>query len=466
MRGGFLSGMATGIAVGAAGLLALSLAVPPEPALAPIDGAAIPVEAPAPSPAPETAQRPALPQSDARPRVDTAPGTLETARAAFRARAGIAVAPRRVSLPPGIALAPSAEGAPPRRAPLAVGRSVNAGSVGLMPRDGGEVLTVPSALQRSAPEGLVAPRRARADPSAPAPLPAARVTGSAAIEWPPAGQAHPVASQPAPFAARADAPTGPAVRRAAAPGLLPVPARAVAPAEAAAPLAPAAANERLSSDARSPASVLAAPQNGGAAPRRPVPPRPAWQRHAAGFEAGSAPPLAVVLIDDGLDPTARARMAQLEVAVTFALPRDHPDLAAATARYRASGHEVLALAAEFGEAKAALAAMPGAVGVLLAGQGSDVAALAAELQRSGFGLAITEPVEGAMALTAVLAPPDDASGATPHQQLNRSARHAVDGGAAGIIGRATPEMLNTLETWLRDWRARWVALAPVTALWR
>jgi len=56
--------------------MALSLAVPPEPARAPIDGAQIPVEAPAAPRIPAVAPRSELPQTRSAPRVNTVPGPL------------------------------------------------------------------------------------------------------------------------------------------------------------------------------------------------------------------------------------------------------------------------------------------------------------------------------------------------------------------------------------------------------
>lgn len=408
MRGGFLSGMVAGIAAGVAGLVALSLAAPPEPALAPIDGAQIPVAAPAAPQSPAVAPRPELPQARTVPRADTAPGQLASQSHALLPRQSDV--PDAGSGPRGHVAAIAA----PRRLDLAG----DAGAAQLAPGMQPPVIALPGRPGwtptpfDAAPEGLIEP-----------------------TAQPAAGRV--VLAQPQP--ARADAGTLPDLAilySVPQPDTWPLVGTLGAPSP-----------ERVQQ------------------PRQPSAPPPARERHAASFGRGTAPPVAVVLIDDGLDPTARARMARLEVAVSFALPSDHPELAAATARYRAGGHEVLALAEHPDAAAAALAAVPGAVGVAVTGPGADLATLEVALWRSGHGLAAVAPAEGAGAQTTRLRPLGD-TGDPIRRGLNRAARHAVDGGAAGVIGRADPETLNALESWLGERRASWVALAPVSALWR
>ena len=88
---------------------------------------------------------------------------------------------------------------------------------------------------------------------------------------------------------------------------------------------------------------------------------PAWQRHAAAFEAPEGLAFyAVVLIDAPADPRAEAKLLALSAPVTVALDPADPDAPRRAEAYRSAGHEVAILASGALPAEAA-AALPEAV---------------------------------------------------------------------------------------------------------
>jgi polysaccharide deacetylase 2 family uncharacterized protein YibQ len=199
------------------------------------------------------------------------------------------------------------------------------------------------------------------------------------------------------------------------------------------------------------------------------------------------PRLAIILLDDG---AGGDRLANLDLPVTVALDPAAPGAAAAAARYRAAGKEVLILAnalppgASAADVEVSLAGMfaavPPAVGVLdtLAGgfQNDRIRArhVVEILGAEGYGLLTHDRgLNAAAQLAEQAALPVgrvfralDAEGEdeeTIRRYLDRAAFRAAQQGTAIVLGHNRPETVAALIGWAMEGRARGVALAPVTA---
>lgn len=234
------------------------------------------------------------------------------------------------------------------------------------------------------------------------------------------------------------------------------------------------------------------PSVGQTPPAEPPAPPAALDLYASSFENPEGKPLmSIVLIDRGDFTGAVDALANFPYQVSFALDPSRPGAAAAMARYREAGFEVLALAdipetATAGDVEASLAAtlaaLPETVAVLegdKAGlQGSRVISdqVAAILGETGHGLILAprgldtarKAASKAGLAAATLFRDFDAKG----QDAN-AVRRFLDQAAfkAGqeqdgiiMVGRTRPETISALILWGLADRAERVALAPVSAV--
>lgn len=221
---------------------------------------------------------------------------------------------------------------------------------------------------------------------------------------------------------------------------------------------------------------------------------PALERYAVAFENPEGKPLmAIVLIDTGDSPVGPEALESFPYPLSFAVEAARPDAAAAMARYRAAGFEVLAMAdlpegASARDAEVAMQsyieAVPEAVAVM-EGTGSGLQAsreaagqLAPILSESGHGLVLfAEGLDTARKLIARQGVPAatvfrdfDAKGqdATVIRRfLDQAAFKAgVEEGGVIMVGRLRPDTVSALLLWGLQDRAGSVALAPVSALLR
>lgn len=229
-----------------------------------------------------------------------------------------------------------------------------------------------------------------------------------------------------------------------------------------------------------------------AEPPAPEPPAAAdpIARYARPFDnPGGLPMIAVVLFDtgDAYDPAA---LAALDIPVSIAVDPLRPDAAAAMARYRALGQEVLVAAplpvgAAASDAAVALAgylsAMPETVAAIEAEPGGlqpdrQVAAqVVADLAASGRGLvAFDSGLNPARQLAqreglpfAEVFRDIDGAGqdaAAVRRFVDQAAFRAGQEGRVVLVGRLRPETLAALADWRDAPRAATVALAPVSAV--
>lgn len=234
------------------------------------------------------------------------------------------------------------------------------------------------------------------------------------------------------------------------------------------------------------------PSVGQTQPAAPPAPPAALDLYASSFENPDGKPLmSIVLIDRGDFTGAVDALANFPYQVSFALDPQRPGAAAAMARYREAGFEVLALAdipetATAGDVEASLAAtlaaLPETVAVLegdKAGlQGSRVISdqVAAILGETGHGLVLAprgldtarKAASKAGLAAATLFRDFDSKG----QDAN-AVRRFLDQAAfkAGqeqdgiiMVGRTRPETISALILWGLADRAERVALAPVSAV--
>jgi uncharacterized protein len=412
--GGFLKGSLAGVAVAAAAFLVIALLVPVEPR--PEGREAVPepaVEAPVGEPAADSPTLPDAPDG-ASEAADTA---LDADDAASSEASG--TEPATASLP--VPAAPDDPEGAAHDSPTSGGTAASQASARGAGAPGAEAdeRTEPSsdaAVALALPPEPAPPNHAPAEPAAEV-APVAQEADTAPVppvlELPPAGSgdaadaATPVEQLPdgavaeeprpepvrppiAPIAPEADASPGesPPDQGDTPPTVAPASAVAATEPEPAEPeLAEAA--PPTSDDAAVPEAVaLAAERGAGAAEppeltepalvvqrsreaemAQPAPEenavRPAWQRHAAAFQAPDARPLyAVILIDAPADPRAEAALLALTAPVTVALDPADPDAPRRADAYRSAGHEVAIMASRWTDAgalAAQIAALPEAV---------------------------------------------------------------------------------------------------------
>lgn len=221
-------------------------------------------------------------------------------------------------------------------------------------------------------------------------------------------------------------------------------------------------------------------------------PQGALARNAAAFENPEGKPLmAIVLIDDGSGRFSPDALAGFPYPVSFALDVNQPGAAAAAARYRAAGFEVLAMidlpeGASAMDAEVAmqdwLARLPQAVAVL-EGTGSGLqssreasAQLAPILLETGHGLVMrANGLNTAQRLIARAGVPSaslfrdidaqDQNAAAVRRFLDQAAMKASqqeDG--VIVLGRLREDTIGALLVWGLQDRASSVALAPVSAV--
>jgi hypothetical protein len=220
--------------------------------------------------------------------------------------------------------------------------------------------------------------------------------------------------------------------------------------------------------------------------------RPALLRHAQPFDNPEGRPLfSVVIIDDADDATARAAMARLSFAITFAIDPMRPDARQVAEYYRDAGHEVLLLATGIPEGARAddlertfashFAAIPFAVGVLdLPTAGFQNNSLVAQqvvtiLSEDGYGLVTYDrglnPADqvaqsaglGAGRVFRVL---DEGDEMPPviRRYLDRAAFKAAQEGGVIVLGRSRGDTIAGLVEWRLEGRSDAVVLAPVSAV--
>ncbi|MEM7076467.1 MAG: divergent polysaccharide deacetylase family protein [Pseudomonadota bacterium] len=222
--------------------------------------------------------------------------------------------------------------------------------------------------------------------------------------------------------------------------------------------------------------------------------RPPIERHAADFEnADNKPLMSIVLIDDSTDETGPDTVTDFPYPVSFAIDVTRADAAELAARYRAAGHEVLAMTnlpvgATAQDTEVAmevyLKAVPQAVAVFegmdggLQSNREASEQLGAILYDSGHGLVmLPNGLNTAQKLISRQGVPAatvfrDFDGAG---QDSRAIRRFLDQAAfkAGqgedgviMLGRLRAETISALTVWALQDRASSVTLSPVSAVLR
>nr|WP_242679013.1 divergent polysaccharide deacetylase family protein [Rhodobacter calidifons] len=246
---------------------------------------------------------------------------------------------------------------------------------------------------------------------------------------------------------------------------------------------------RRGSNAAPPPAAEAAPADVPA--DLPADPRPIAQFAAVWENAGTKPPLAIILIDPGSPELDRAALAALPFPVSFALDPLDPATPEHAAIYRAAGHEVVMLVTGIADG-----AKPADVEVAFQSmaQGLPEAVAAMDLADPAFqnnrGLAsVVVPIlkaQGRGLLTrdeglnaadqvarredleaAVLFRDLDTAGGDKvalRRLLDRAVFKAGRDGRVSVVGTATPETVAALLEWTVEGKAATVALAPVTAV--
>ena len=221
---------------------------------------------------------------------------------------------------------------------------------------------------------------------------------------------------------------------------------------------------------------------------------PPLDRFATPFENPEGKPLmAIVLIDDGGGPISFEALADFPYPISYAVDANWSGAAAAAARYRAAGLEVLAMAdlpegASATDAEVAMQAylstVPEAVAVMEGtGTGLQSSRAATEqlipiLQDSGHGLVLfSEGLDTAQKLIAREGVPvvsvfrdfdgKDQNATVIRRFLDQAAFKAGQGETGVImVGRLRAETVSALLLWGLQDRAASVALAPVSAVLR
>ena len=189
---------------------------------------------------------------------------------------------------------------------------------------------------------------------------------------------------------------------------------------------------------------------------QPAPPLPAWQRHAAAFDAPRDQPFyAVILIDAPADPLAEAKILALTAPVTIALDPMDPDAPRRARAYRSAGHEVVGLLTGATAQAANVRRLPQAVGWVLADrtawpEGQSQTDLAQTLVDRGLSLVLPEGVSQSdgpevMARTVAYVEPEIGDRAAVLALFDQAAGMAAENGAVAILGHtAHTPMLEAL----------------------
>jgi uncharacterized protein len=475
MSGGFLNGMILGLLLSGGVLGVISLSTPLPERTAPAPGLDAPGE-PMPEPEPEAGtgtgaevEDPSAPEPVSEPAPEPVPAPASEAPAAEpRPEAAAETAPRlpRADLPPmaSAPVAPLAAAPDPASDPApeaAVPAPMPDPATPEPPAMPGQIATAPSpsfSPTRDADAGGTAPRRLLV----PAPQDAPSATDAAA---PP----------PAPSAEAVDdlRPAQDPPRR--LPQVPPAPGTITD-----APPAPQTSPEAMADPAPEPDST---------APTGPN----ALRDNAESFEAPIGTPLlAVVLIDDPDTPLDPAALADLSFPVSFAIDPTRPDAAERAAAFRASGFEVVILAANAIPPGAAPADVEVALAAMIARLPQAVALMDDASGRIQGDRPVLDATIGALAATGhgFLAYPQgfnaaeqtarrlDVPGATFFRQiddeeqratvitrfLGRAAFAAAQTGSVIVAGRTRPDTVTGLFSWALANRAEGVSLAPVSAV--
>jgi uncharacterized protein len=262
-----------------------------------------------------------------------------------------------------------------------------------------------------------------------------------------------------------------------------------------APAAPGVEVDRLPRIGDDAPDAAAAPDDSAVAAADPAEARlPALRRNAVDFENPEARPLlAVILIDDGIDPEERAILAQLPFPVTFAVDPVRPDAGAVAQSYRDAGKEVVMLASAIPPGATAsdlevtfqshFAAVPQAVAVIDLPEGGfqNNRLLAQQvvsiLSVDGYGLVTFDRGLNAaeqVALSAGLGhsrvfrllDAEDEDPAAIRRHLDRAVFRAAQEDVVIVVGSGREETVAGLLEWRMEGRADAVALAPVSAVLR
>lgn len=219
-------------------------------------------------------------------------------------------------------------------------------------------------------------------------------------------------------------------------------------------------------------------------------PQPAIEANAQPFDNPETKPiLSIVLIDEGQGAAPLAALGAFPYPISFAVPVGAPDAGDRMARYRAAGHEVIALVnlpenATAGDVETAASVwfqtLPETVAIMEdAGKslqsGREVSEqLAQVLLESGHGLILyRESLDTARNFASRAGVPaatifrdldgQDQSAAVIRRFLDNAAFRAGQEGAVIMVGRMRAETISALLLWGLADRADRVALAPASA---
>ncbi|MFC2980964.1 divergent polysaccharide deacetylase family protein [Roseicyclus marinus] len=516
MGGGILNGFILGLVVSGVVLGAVSLSTPlPDRGEAP---------SPAPMPVGPLTLVPAVPE-DAAPDADDAPtspvvvlpGAMpEAAAEEPAATRPPATAPEAVAAPePQADVAPDPAAAPPAEAEQPMATALPRPAADPAPRlpradtppmASAPVPPAPAPPEDAAPDADDAPDAPQAaiatPPVSPAPAEVASAPSprfSTTVDASAGGTPPRRLTAPEPQVApdlgdAADPPPEPAAARTDDPAPAPDQPRRlpqVPPATGVAPAAPA-----LPQASAAPVTPPPAPPADLAPQPGPEPETTAPNALRDNAEAFSAPPgtplMAVVLIDDPATPLDPVALADVSFPITFAIDPTRPDAAERAAAFRASGFEVVILAAPAiapgatpADVEVALAdataQMPQAVAMMDDPSGriqSDRPVLDATmgaLGATGHGfIAFPQGLNAAEQTARRLGVPgttffrllddEDQRATVITRFLGRAAFDAVQTGSVIVAGRTRPDTVTALFSWALASRAEGVALAPVSAV--
>lgn len=222
--------------------------------------------------------------------------------------------------------------------------------------------------------------------------------------------------------------------------------------------------------------------------------RPARLRYAAEYDPASGPLFAVILLDAPADPAAEAAIVALPMPVAVALDPDDPDAPRRAQAYRAAGHEVVIHAAGLPQGATAsdldvtfdawFRALPEAVALIAPAEGGFqgnrglAQAVMPYLADDGHGLITHErglnPAQqsansAGVANAAVfrIIDSDDENQFTIRRYLDRATFRAQQEGQVVVMGRAAhADTIDGLIGWRMEGRAGQVAIVPVSATLR
>lgn len=501
---GFLTGILWGGVVAGAGLAVMSQVAPlpqplqqaapaaePEPAEATV-AAPEPAPEPEPAPAPAPAEEPAEPAEPAAETAEPAPPPQDLQPEILQKVPDPEPAAPVVDLP---AAAPEPAPATPPEAVMdsapepPVPPTAPEGIAPLPPQDSEQKLALAPTDLPARPTPDAAPGSADAPPPPPPPEPADKLLQPAA----PAPE--PMADPVAPIQILPDEPAENPVVDAQPEPNAPEPNVLVPDSDPLEKSVPGVTIDRLPriGDAEDPATSMAE----GEAPAEILPDEAVTgvtplELFARPFENPDGKPLfAILLIDDGLHPEERARLAALPFPVTFGLDPLSPESAEAARVYRAAGQEVAMLAsgipagataADMEQTFQALdMALPEAVVVLDRREGGFQDRL--DLSRQAVPI-VAEQGRGLVTYDRGLNSADqvarregvprstifrilDAEGESipkMRNYLDRAAFKAAQEGRVVVIGTARAETVAAILEWTVEGRAASVALAPISAV--